>query len=73
MAISKIEFVDEITDITNDNIDVLVENEDGYTYVVVVGTPQDLIEKLQEAPKSAEYKILTKADMRSEGRRPVDL
>ena len=35
--------------------------------------PQDLIEKLQEAPKSAEYKILTKADMRSEGRRPVDL
>lgn len=30
MKIKRIEFMEEITDVDNDNIDVLVENEDGY-------------------------------------------
>jgi len=31
MKIKRIEFAEEITDVNNDNIDVFVENEDGYT------------------------------------------
>ncbi len=37
MKIKRIEFAEEITDINNDNIDVLVENEDSYTYTIGVG------------------------------------
>lgn len=38
----------EIRDIYNDNIDVLVENERGYKYIVDVGTPQDLLQEMKE-------------------------
>ena len=48
MKIKKIRFYDEIKDVTNDNIDVGVENETGYTYVVTVCTPQHLLEKMKE-------------------------
>ena len=48
MKIKRIEFMEEITDVHNDNIDVLVEKEDGYKYIVTVGTPQDLLEKMNQ-------------------------
>jgi hypothetical protein len=35
-------YLEDIMDIENDNIDVFVEGEDGYTYVVTVGTPKNL-------------------------------
>ena len=40
--------MEEITDLHNDNIDVLVEKEDGSNYIVTVGTPQDLLEKMNQ-------------------------
>ena len=43
MEIKKIKFFEEIKDVTNDNIDVGVENERGYTYIVTVCTPLALI------------------------------
>ena len=48
MKIKRIEFMEEITDVDNDNIDVLVENEDGYKYIIGVGTPQDLLEEMNQ-------------------------
>ena len=48
MKIKKIRFFEEIKDVTNDNIDVGVENETGYTYIVTVGTPQDLLEEMKK-------------------------
>jgi hypothetical protein len=48
MKIKRIEFMEDITDVDNDNIDVLVENEDGYKYIIVVGTPQDLLEEMNQ-------------------------
>jgi len=48
MKIKKIRFFEEIKDVTNDNIDVGVENERGYTYIVTVGTPQDLLEEMNQ-------------------------
>lgn len=48
MKIKKITFFEEIKDVTNDNIDVGVENETGYTYLVTVGTPQYLLEEMKE-------------------------
>ena len=48
MKIKRIEFAEEITDVNNDNIDVFVENEDGYTYTIGVGTPQDLLEEMNQ-------------------------
>ena len=48
MKIKRIEFMDEIKDVDNDNIDVLVEKEDGYEYIVTVGTPQDLLEEMNQ-------------------------
>ena len=35
--------------------------------------PSELVGKLDQAPKSSDYKVLTQEDMRSNGRRPVDL
>lgn len=46
MEIKKIEFMEEIRDVDNDNIDVLVE--DGYKYIISVGTPQNLLEQMNE-------------------------
>ena len=48
MKIKRIEFMDEIRDVDNDNIDVLAENDDGYKYIVTVGTPQDLLEEMNQ-------------------------
>ena len=48
MKIKRIEFMEEIRDADNDNIDVLVENEDGYKYIIGVGTPQDLLEEMNQ-------------------------
>lgn len=46
MKINKIEFptpLSEIADIENDNLDVFIELEDGFSYNVVVSTPKNLI------------------------------
>ena len=48
MKIKRIEFMEEITDLYNDTIDVLVENEDGYNYIIGVGTPQNLTEEMNQ-------------------------
>ena len=46
MKIKIIEFAHEITDPHMDNLDVFVENEDGYTYTIVVSTPGDLVDQM---------------------------
>lgn len=48
MKIKKIRFFEEIKDVTNDNIDIGVETETGYTYIVTVGTPSDLLEEMKQ-------------------------
>lgn len=48
MKIKRIEFIEEITDVDNDNIDVFIENEDRYNYIIGVGTPQDLLEEMNQ-------------------------
>jgi hypothetical protein len=48
MKIKKIEFVEEIKDPYVDNVDVFVENEDGYTYTIVVSTPGDLLDEMKQ-------------------------
>ena len=46
MKIKSIEIVEEIRDLELDSLDVLVECENGYTYVVVVTTPTYLADEL---------------------------
>jgi hypothetical protein len=48
MLIKSIEFAHEITDVENDNVDVFVKSEDGYIYTVVVATPKDFLEKMDQ-------------------------
>ena len=48
MKIKRIEFAHEIRDPSMDNVDVFVENEDGYTYTVVVCTPGDLVDQMEQ-------------------------
>lgn len=48
MKIKRIEFAHEITDPQMDNLDVFVENEDGYTYTIVVSTPGDLVDQMEQ-------------------------
>ena len=43
-------YLEDITDIENDNIDVFVDLEDGYTYTVVVATAKN-IESLMDKEK----------------------
>lgn len=38
----------EITDLENENVDVVVEDENGYTYGIVVGTPGDLLDEMEQ-------------------------
>ena len=38
--------MEEITEIDNDNSNVLVESEDGYKYIISVGTSHNLLEEL---------------------------
>jgi hypothetical protein len=48
MKIKRIEFAHEITDPHIGNLDVFVENEDGYTYTIVVSTPVDLLDQMEQ-------------------------
>ena len=48
MKLKRIEFAHEITDPYMDNVDVFVENEDGYTYTIVVSTPGDLVDEMEQ-------------------------
>ena len=51
MKIIKIEYPTELSkieDIENDNIDVFVTLEDGRTYVVYVGTPKNLVWRMDK-------------------------
>ena len=48
MKIKRIEFAHEITDPYMDNLDVFVENENGYTYTIVVSTPGDLLDQMEQ-------------------------
>ena len=46
MKIKRIEFAHEVEDPYMDNLDVLVENENGYTYTIVVSIPGDLVDQI---------------------------
>ena len=48
MRITRIEFVHEITDPYVDNLDVVVETEDGSFYTIVVCTPGDFIDQMEQ-------------------------
>ena len=48
MKIKRIEFAHEIIDPYMDNLDVFVENEDGYTYTIVVSTPGALLDQMEQ-------------------------
>lgn len=48
MLIKSIRFADEITDLEDDNIDVFVESQDGYTFIVVVATTKNLLRRMDE-------------------------
>lgn len=48
MRIRSIIFAHEITDLYVDNVDVFVESESGYTYLIVVGTPGDLLDEMKQ-------------------------
>lgn len=51
MLVKKIHFIspiEEITNIEDDNIDVFVELEDGYTYNLVIATPKNLISLMEK-------------------------
>lgn len=48
MRIKRIEFLHEITDIENENVDVGVEDENGNSYVIVVSTPGDLLNEMEQ-------------------------
>jgi len=48
MKIKRIKFAHEITDPYIDNVDVIVENEHGYTYTIVVSTPGDLLDQMEQ-------------------------
>lgn len=46
MKIKSIEIIEEIRDLELDSLDILVESESGYTYVVVVTTPVYLADEM---------------------------
>nr|YP_010472267.1 hypothetical protein NDC64_pgp076 [Navicula tsukamotoi]UVG41732.1 hypothetical protein [Navicula tsukamotoi]UVG41876.1 hypothetical protein [Navicula tsukamotoi] len=48
MQIKKIEFLDEVDDVNNDNIDVGVVFEDNHSYTILVRTPQNLLQEMKE-------------------------
>jgi len=48
MKIKNIDFAHEITDPYVDSVDVFVENEDGYTYTIIVSTPGDLLDQMEQ-------------------------
>jgi hypothetical protein len=48
MKIERIEFSRQITNPYIDNLDVFVENEEGYTYSIVVSTPAGFLDEMDE-------------------------
>ena len=48
MLIKNIRFAHEIDNIYNDNVDVIVTNENDYSYVVVLSTPENLLEEMEQ-------------------------
>ena len=48
MLIRNIRILDEITDIENDSIDVCVDSEDGYTFIVSITTTKHLLQRMNE-------------------------
>jgi hypothetical protein len=48
MLIKRIRFIDEIRDVYNDSVDVGVVFEDGYSYTIVVSTPADLVDQMEQ-------------------------
>ena len=48
MQIKKIQFLDEVEDVNNDNIDVGVVFEDNHSYTILVRTPQNLLQEMKE-------------------------
>jgi len=48
MKIKRIEFLEDVRDVSNDNIDVLIEKSNGSSFIVIVGTPQNLLEKMSQ-------------------------
>ena len=61
MKIKRIEFAHEIRDPYMDNVDVFVENEDGYTYTIVVSTPGDLVDQMEQEKINFIYNCITSA------------
>lgn len=48
MKIKTIKIIEEIRDLELDSIDILVESESGYTYLVVVTTPAYLADEMAQ-------------------------
>lgn len=48
LLIKSIEFVDEITDVDNGNVDIFVTAENGYTYTIPVATPAYFLEEMDQ-------------------------
>lgn len=48
MKIKIIKFAHEIIDPYIDNMDVFVENEDGYIYMIVVSRPSNLLDEMKQ-------------------------
>ena len=48
MKIKRIEFLEDVKDASNNNIDVLVEKVDGSSFIVTVGTPQNFLEEMSQ-------------------------
>ena len=48
MQIKEIRFLDEVKDVNNDNIDVGVVFKDNHSYTVIIRTPQNLLQEMEE-------------------------
>lgn len=48
MKIAKIECLNEIKDLYVDSVDVVVKTQCGHSYVVVVATPADLVDQMNQ-------------------------
>lgn len=48
MLIRNIRILDEITDIENDSVDICVDSEDGYTFIVSIATTKHLLQRMDE-------------------------
>lgn len=48
MKIKEIQFIDEVKDVDNDNIDVGVVFKDNHAYTIIVRTPQNLLQEMEK-------------------------